>query len=219
MSSLLPPAFFFRYALGVSHQADLPRKRGSLLNLPESCRLPRVNLTEKDSTFGDVRMAWNRHGLGISVEVRGKSMPITSDLAVSTQSDGLQVWIDTRNTQTIHRASRYCHHFCFLPGEDKKTLSPQAVELPIARAREERPLANAEDLRIEAKRLSDGYLLEAWLPAKALVGYDPEANPQLGFYYLLEDAELGRQVLTVGLEFPFDQDPSLWSTLELLSKE
>jgi hypothetical protein len=104
-----------------------------------------------------------------------------------------------------------------LPGEDTKTLAPQAIELAIARAREERPLADSKDLIIEAKRHRDGYLLEAWLPAKALVGYDPESNPQLGFYYLLEDAELGRQVLTVGPEFPFDQDPSLWSTLELVS--
>lgn len=218
MSPILPPAFFFRYAIAVPFQADLPRKRGRLLGLPESCTLPRVNLSESDPAFGDVRMAWNRQGLGISVEVKGKSMPLSGNPHAPAQSDGLQVWIDTRNTQTIHRASRYCHHFCLLPGAEKKKLVPKALELAIARAREERPLADAKDLRIEATRHSDGYLLEAWLPAKSLVGYDPEANPQLGFYYLLEDAELGRQVLTVGPEFPFDQDPSLWSSLELVSE-
>ena len=25
------------------------------------------------------------------------------------------VWIDTRNTQNIHRAGRFCHRFAFLP--------------------------------------------------------------------------------------------------------
>lgn len=217
MSPILPPAFFFRFAIGVPYQADLPRKRGSLLNLPESCRLPRVSLSERDPVFGDVRISWNHQGMGISVEVEGKSMPLSGSRDAPAQSDGLQLWIDTRNTQTIHRASRYCHHFCLLPGEGKKTLAPSAIELPIARAREERPLADGKELLIEAKRHSHGYTLEAWLPAKALVGYEPDSNPQLGFYYLLQDAELGTQVLTVGPEFPFDQDPSLWSTLELVS--
>ncbi len=218
MSHLLPPAFFFRYAIPVSFQPDLPRKRGSLLNLPESCRLPRVNLADQDPAFGEVRMAWNPQGLGLSVAVRGKSTPVSDSISEPTQSDGLQVWIDTRNTQTIHRASRYCHHFCFLPGQNEKSKGPLAKELPIARAREERPLAASTDLQVAMKRHSDGYLLEAWLPAKVLVGYDPDANPQIGFYYLLQDAELGRQALTVGPEFPFDQDPSLWSTLELVSE-
>lgn len=217
MSPILPPAFFFRFAIAVPFQEDVPRKRGSLLNLPESCRLPRVNLSEREPVFGDVRMAWNQKGVGISVEVRGKTMPLAGTVDAPAQSDGLQIWIDTRNTQTIHRASRYCHHFCLLPGEDKKTLTPRAIELPIARAREERPLAESKDLLTQAQRRSDGYTLEAWLPAKSLVGYDPDSNPQLGFYYLLQDAELGQQVLTVGPEFPFDQDPSLWSTLELVS--
>ncbi len=31
----------------------------------------------------------------------------------------------------------------------------------------------------------------------------------------MKDAELGEQFLTVGREFPYDHDPSLWSTLEL----
>jgi hypothetical protein len=218
MSHLLPPAFFFRYAIPLTYQADLPRKRGSLLSLPETCRLPRVSLTDREPAFGDVRMAWNAQGLGVSLEVRGKAHPVSGTSSEATPSDGLQVWIDTRNTQTIHRASRYCHHFRFLPGEDADAFLPKAQELPIARARDLRPLAASEDIRVQSKRLPDGYLLEAWLPAKVLTGYDPHAYAQLGFYYLLEDAELGRQVLTVGAEFPFDQDPSLWSTLELVSE-
>lgn len=217
MSPILPPAFFFRFAIAVPYHAELPQKRGALLSLPETCRLPRVNLSDREPAFGDVRMAWNGQGVGVSVEVREKTMPLNGSRTVPLQSDGLQIWIDTRNTQTIHRASRYCHHFCLSPGEDKKSLAPWAIELPIARAREERPVADGKELLIQAQKHADGYTLEAWLPAKVLFGYDPDATPQLGFYYLLQDAELGRQVLTVGPEFPFDQDPSLWSTLELVS--
>ena len=61
----------------------------------------------------------------------------------------------------------------------------------------------------------DGYLLEAWLPAESLTGFDPETHRQLGFYLVVRDAELGEQFLTVGREFPFEYDPSLWQVLEL----
>ncbi len=61
----------------------------------------------------------------------------------------------------------------------------------------------------------DGYVLEAWLSSDQLTGYNPEANPSLGFYYYLRDNELGEQFLTVGQEYPFVHDPSLWTSLEL----
>jgi hypothetical protein len=58
-------------------------------------------------------------------------------------------------------------------------------------------------------------LLEAWLPASVLNGFDPAAQPQLGFYYSVVDAELGLQALSVGDDFPYASDPSLWSVLLL----
>ena len=59
-------------------------------------------------------------------------------------------------------------------------------------------------------------MLEGFLPAAALNGFDPEQNPRLGFYYAVRDAELGEQVLNVGSDFPYWEDPSLWSVLELM---
>jgi hypothetical protein len=64
---------------------------------------------------------------------------------------------------------------------------------------------------------SNGYLLEAFLPGEVLHGYDPEEHPRLGFFYSIHDEELGEQVLGVGPEFPFWEDPTLWSVLALTS--
>ena len=61
--------------------------------------------------------------------------------------------------------------------------------------------------------------MEAFLPAVVLNGFDPEQNPRLGFYYAIRDAELGEQTLTVGSDFPYADDPSLWSVLELKRAE
>ncbi len=89
------------------------------------------------------------------------------------------------------------------------------MQRPIARAREESPLADPADISIAADVAKDGYLLQCWFPASVLHGYDPDATPRLGFYYFLRDEEFGQQYLSVGPEFPFAADPSLWATLEL----
>jgi hypothetical protein len=65
------------------------------------------------------------------------------------------------------------------------------------------------------QRRKEGYLLEAIIAASALHGYDPENHPRLGFFYWIRDLELGDQTLTVGPDFPFWEDPSLWCTLQL----
>ncbi len=77
-------------------------------------------------------------------------------------------------------------------------------------------MADPELFRLAAEIEQDGYRLDVWIPAAALNGFDPDVNPYLGFYYCVRDSELGEQYLSVGRDFPFPHDPSLWSTLELV---
>jgi hypothetical protein len=144
-------------------------------------------------------------------------MPVTCDLDADEESDGVQLWIDTRSTQTVHRASRFCHRFLLLPAAGAHAKQAVAIQKPIARAREDAPFAGEGELTIASESRKDGYLLEVWLPGAALYGYDPESHPYLGFYYHVHDSELGDQFTTVGAEFPFAHDPSLWTTLHLAS--
>src|SRR5262249_23481469 len=113
-----------------------------------------------------------------------------------------------------------CHHFCALPeGSGPKKLRPSVTRISLARSGEEDRAASAKGtdsaLKVWSEIRDDGYLLELWIPAEALSGFDPDASRQLGFYAVVRDAELGEQFLTVGREFPFEHDPSLWQTLEL----
>lgn len=214
MPAVVPHSFLFRYSFPVRRADNLPRKGAPLLGLGEGFTLPDLGALNEGLCFAELRMAWNPGGIGISARVQGKSGLPVCNPTYPAESDGLQVWIDTRNTQSIHRASRFCHHFCALPDGGKRK-GPAAGQLPIARAREEAPLASPEQIRVNCESQRQGYLLEMWLPADVLTGFDPEANPRLGFYALVRDSELGEQFLTVGREFPFSNDPSLWSTVEL----
>ena len=217
MTALLPHPFLFRFTIPVRYAARLPRSKDRLLDLPEDFRLPDFATLDGVHPFADVRVAWNADGFGISVRVDGKQHPPDCDAGRPEESDGLSVWIDTRNTQSIHRAGRFCHSFHFLPaGGGPRRDRPVTRQLTIPQAREDAPRARLEAILAGSQRDKAGYLLEVWLPAAALHGFDPEASPRLGFYYALRDAELGEQFLTVGREFPFAHDPSLWTTLELV---
>ena len=216
--TLLPHRFLFRVAYPCRYVKAMPADEEEvLLDLPESCRLDNFAATDGASNFADVRLAWNELGLGVQVEVRGKVEVPRGDLARPRASDGLTVWLDTRDARTSHRASRYCHQFHFLPaGGGSDCDEPVVVQSKINRALQDAPLSPPSAIPFRCERIQGGYRIEAFLPAAVLNGYDPEQNPRLGVYYVVRDAELGDQVLSVNADFPFSEDPSLWSVLELV---
>ncbi len=216
--SLVPARFLFRIAYPCRYVRQMPREdEGSLLDLPEACRIDNFPAMDGRKNFADVRLAWNELGLSLQVEVKGKKQPPEGDDARPRSSDGVTLWIDTRDARTSHRASRYCHQFHFLPaGGGPERDEPSFVQTKINRALQDAPLAPIDSVPFRAERTRGTYVVEAFLPAAALSGFDPEQNPRLGFYYAVRDAELGEQVLSVGADFPYWEDPSLWSVLELV---
>jgi hypothetical protein len=216
MSTLVPSRVLFRYAFPVGYAANMP-KAGGRLGLGPEYRLPDLSGMDGAKSFGDLRLAWNESGLGIQLEVTGKRSSPRPAGSNPAAGDGLQVWLDTRNTQNIHRAGRYCHRFFLGPvGRGPRLLSPTARLISIPRAREEPPQDAADGVALVSEITSKGYTLDAWFPVRTLQGFDPVAFPKLGFYFALHDQEHGTRTLTVGEEFPYDADPSLWSTLDLV---
>ena len=218
--TLIPARFLLRLAYQCRY-ADLTLNddADSLFDLPESCRIDNFAAADGLTNFADVRLAWNAGGLALQVTVRGKEAPPQGSPDRPRGSDGVTLWLDTRGDRTFHRASRYCHQFHFLPaagGPEKD--EPLFLQSKINRALQDAPFASAADLPLRVERIKGGYRLEAFLPAAALNGFDPEEHPTLGFYYSVRDLEHGEQTLGVGAEFPFADDPSLWATLELVKE-
>ena len=219
MSTVLPYRFLFRFEYPVCRSDGLPRRKGSRpLDLPESCRLQEAGPLDGVAPFALLSAAWNDHGIGFQLEVPRRSSRLKCDPDRPEQSDGLRLWLDTRSTQNVHRATRFCRSFVALPqggGDDGR--QPVAVQLPVPRAREDAPLCDPDDLLVAAEVANDGYRLELWLPRDVLQGFDPAAQPRLGFHYLIRDRALGSQTPAVGNDYPYDADPSLWSVLNLSS--
>ncbi len=212
---LLTPTFLFRFSVPCLYRRSTWSANG--VQLEPRFRVPSFGELEGKRLFADTRAAWNKSGFTFTVRVEGKKQAPWCRASRIEDSDGLQVWIDTRDTHTIHRASRYCHRFFFLPaGDGQRMQSPVARWMPIQRAREEPKPVPADSLQVRSERRVDGYILEAHIAANALTGFDPDEHTQLGFTYAIKDRELGWQTFSVGPEFPFESDPSLWGTLELV---
>ena len=96
---------------------------------------------------------------------------------------------------------------------------PIAQMVEIARARELPKPAPRGSLQVLSEKRIDGYVLHAQIAAEAITGYDPTEHPRMGFSYAVTDREKGWQTFSVGPEFPFLSDPSLWGTLELTPPE
>ena len=212
--TLLAPSFLFRFALPLKHIArDWPAS----VPLGEECRL--LNFTPLDDArqFAEVRAAWNERGFVFSLRVSGKKhLPWCRENRLD-ESDGFHIWIDTRDTKNIHRASRYCHHFVFLPaGGGGRLVEPVADQMLINRARENASPVRPGMLGVQSQRRVDGYTLDGYIPASALTGFNPDDYPRLGFFYAVVDREMGDQTLAYSRDFPYQEDPSVWGTLDLV---
>jgi hypothetical protein len=202
--SLLPKRFLFRFSTPCLYQEELWTAKGARLD--GKYRLVSFAELEGQPLWADVRAAWSESGLAFALHVRGKKQPPWCRTTRPEDCDGLHVWIDTRDVHNVHRASRFCHRFLFMPaGGGRRLDHPQAIP--------------PDRLKVRNEERIDGYLLEAYVPGDALTGFDPAEHPRLGFTYAVLDRELGEQTLAVGSPMPYQEDPSLWATLELVRDE
>lgn len=212
---LIPPSFLFRFSAPCRYHPLQWSAKG--LQLGEEYRLVSFAGLDGRRPYADVRAGWNERGLGFSVLVEGKRQPPWCRESQFDDSDGLHVWIDTRDTHNIHRAGRFCHRFGFLPtGGGPRREDPVAGQILINRAKEHPKPAAPSQLKVRSEKRVNGYFLETLISSAALTGYDPADHMRLGFTYAVYDRELGEQTFGPGSEFPYAEDPSVWQTLELV---
>lgn len=214
MTSLLPSSFLFRFSLPCRYRHPLWTDQGARLD--ESFRLIDLAAIDTQPSFAEMRVGWSESGIAFSALVRGKRQLPWCREGRPEDSDGVRLWIDTRDTHNIHRASRFCHQFMFMPSGSGRALDePSADQLLINRAKENAKPVRPGVLGVRREKRPDGYFLEGYVPAVALTGFDPAENPRLGFTYAVIDRELGTQRFNCGSEFAYREDPSLWATLDL----
>ena len=226
----VPAAMLFQHRVRAPHVAmEWPEPRGRKVKaapakpkgelacqLEPHCRLPHFGRFDGERTYADVRCAWNPTGLFLDIEVTGKTQPLYCRPGQVLDSDGVLIWIDTRATTNVHRATRYCHWFALMPtggGDDQQ--APFSTMLKINRAKEDPATFQMYRSCQQVQLRHDGYRMTCFISGSCLNGWDNGEHRQLGFNYLLKDNEFDEQSLSVSEEFPVHSDPSLWQVLEL----
>ena len=203
----------FRYRLKCHSVADGQKKP---IELKPSFELPELQTLDGNKPFAQVRAAWNSDGLFFWVKVKGKKQSLWCRRTQLLESDGMQIWLDTRDTHNLHRATKFCHWFMFLPaGEGSDQKKPLSTMLKINRAREHSPTINRYPCEMTSSISKSGYSMAIFVPGIAINGWDSNEHRLIGFNYAIQDRELGFQCLSMGMDFPISEDPSLWQTLNL----
>lgn len=216
MGALLPQPFWFRVAHAARRVEAIPRAKGRLLDLAAAEELVDLGMLDGNDQLIRVRAAWNDRGLGFSFEHLAKVGEISPDPSRPGGLDQVQVWVDTRDTRTVHRATRFCHRFAIgLQRANGRALGTLVTQKPIARALADPPLTKGSLVEARAERTVAGYRLELFLPAEALQGFDPAENRRLGLAWQVTDPDRGEIYSALGRDFPVGDDPSLWATLVL----
>lgn len=213
---LIPPTMLYRFALPCREgPGKWSAKTG--ITLKEEFAVPSFGALDGNTPFADVRASWKDDGMYFNVDVSGKQQTVWCRETQLMESDGFQVWIDTRDTHNVHRATRFCHWFLFLPnGGGSKRDDPIGSMLRINRSKEDPKTLNQVAPKVIAKIKHGGYSMKIHIPSRALSGWDPVEHDKIGFNYAVVDRELGWQTLSIGPEFSISEDPSLWQTLELV---
>ena len=215
MDHVVPPSLLFDFrprllpCPGPSQKA-----KGRLLTLPDA-NIFQPSVINEQPQFATLQLGWNAEGFGGAVTVAGKSSPPQGDLSKLDRSDSITIWLDTRASGIVHRATEYCHSFGLVPATEDNA-EPEAVVVSIAQQRASRVDSNVRLFQLRTHTTADGYCLEFWIPGSQLHGFREISEfGRLGFHCVINDRELGEQSFGLADDFPTSYDPSTWTQLEL----
>ncbi len=211
----VPLDAFFRLQLALPRLQPLPPLDGSLQGWPRAALLPDLSSLHGQGSFGRVLAGWTLDGLAFGVEV-----DVGHDLRLDPEhpfrSDGIEVWVDTRDSREARKPTRFCHHFLLLPGGHGprgracyvQEMNPGGVKRP-------EDMADIQRIRAKAEVGRGGYTLEFLLPREVLAGYAPLEATSVALAYRLRSSVYGVQDLAFGEHFPLWRNPSLWLSARL----
>src|SRR5262249_53356581 len=157
---LVPSPFLFRVAYQCRYVRGIPREDGErLLDLSAAYRIDNFADMQERGNFAELRLAWNEFGVAVQAERKREEQEPQCNAQRLKSSDGLTLWIDTRDARTSHRASRYCHQFHFLPcGGGQEGDEPVVGQTKINRALQDAPFCNPNEVPFRCQRIKKGYV-------------------------------------------------------------
>lgn len=174
--------------------------------------LPDLSALSDDDTFAKIALGWNREGIELFAMI---DQPyLRANYPQFEKGDSLELCIDTRDVKTSGYNTRFCHHFLFLP---EAVEGLQAAELTKFRTEDAHEPCASADLKVKSTLKHDHYIMQCFIPAHCLQGYDPDQFDRFGMTYRVNRANGSPQHFSVlSGEYKFQEQPSLWGSVRLI---
>jgi len=185
--------------------------------------LPAMSSLSGGKQFAEMSVAWSLDGLLFQLTLKqaaGKT-PTLPSTSASAKTQLFTIYVDTRWSPGVHRATSFCHRFDFLlnrPSKSTPTLRGHGELTPIQRARAAPADIHPKDISVSTFFKPDGYQIKTFLNGETLTGYAPEEFQEIGIFYSITDSEWGNQIMARTLQSPFFEDPSVWCRGKLLQE-
>ena len=183
--------------------------------LKDECLIPAFSSLNGSRRFAEAYIAWSSAGIffQVSLKANGQDIAETKATPVMNRSYLCSLYLDTRWSPDVRRATSFCHRFDFILMRPTRS-SPQQRghgELtPIQRARAAPAEVHPKDISVATFLQPGGYEIKAFLPAETLTGYSPEEFQDVGVFYTINDLMYGNQIMARTLQSPYFEDPSVW---------
>lgn len=209
----LNPINFFQISLDCLPLPNLTKPPFALtLKNYQKYLLPDLSALTGDAFFAEIAIGWNREGVEVFVYI--KQPYARSSYPQYDKGDSFELCIDTRDVKTSGYNTRFCHHFIFLP---EAIEGLQAAELTKFRTEDSHEPCASADLQVQSIIKRDHYILQCFIPAHCLHGYDPDQFERFGMTYRVNRSNGTPQHFSVlSTEYKFQEQPSLWSSMRLI---
>ncbi len=203
----LAPVNFFQLSANCLYASPMPWPA-----LTSKYLLPDTSALCAQTHFADVALAWNQEGVAAQASVNAPFH--RSSHPDPTRGDSVELFLDTRDVKSSGFNTRFCHHFFFLP---EPCEGHMAGELTRFRTEDAHELCDPNELKVKAQFKRASYVIQIFIPAQCLYGYDPDQFDRLGFTYRINRAGGEAQHFSVSADdYQIEQQPSLWSSLRLI---
>lgn len=183
-------SFANKPVMHVPYLTHPPKLNGELSDWAPDTRLPgirhsqTIGLERSSVPLPQVYMGWTREGLYLGMEVFDNDIQGTPADGWWWTRDHVEFFLSTRPVSSDQNAyDPYCHQFFFVPQS-----FPVADGIAGVVGQWHRPgdalkgnLIPHPTIRCAVRVLSDRYVLEMFIPGKALHGWDPVKQPAMAF--------------------------------------
>ncbi len=183
--------------------------------------IPPLSSLSNGLGFAKTYLAWTGTGLYFQSRLKPPSgkLSVTESSKHLARTSHISLYIDTRWSPGVHRATSYCHRFDFIinrPSSSEPIQRGHGELNQIQRARAAPTDVHPSQISVGSFLEPDGIEIRAFLKGETLTGYAPDEHQEIGVFFTINDSLLGNQILARTLQSPYFEDPSLWCRAKLI---